>query len=263
VRSAVLYSAYPLQVNLYTALAPNAERAFDVFFDRCVADPSCNTSYPDLRNVFYQLVDQLNARPVWVPVSVNGGRQNVRVDGGLLIDVLFTGLYNPAITTSMPGMIYDVRRGEYGLLSQRLALYFDPASALGMQMAVQCAEEIPFNTPEEAYAVAPGVQPQIAAYYPESVQALFAVCREWTATPPDPRENLPVHSDVPTLVLAGEGDPITPPDWGRMVAGDLSHAYFNEFPANGHWVTRSSRCAVRMALAFWENPTVEPGFTCG
>ena len=262
VRSAVLDSAYPLQVNLYTTLAPNAERAFNVFFDRCAADPNCSNSYPDLRAVFYGLVDQLNAHPVWVSLFVDNRQQNVQVDGGLLIDVLFVGLYNPAVSASMPQMIYEIRTGEYSILSQRLALYFDSSPALGMQMAVQCSEEFPFNAPEEAYAAAQGVQPQIAAFYPQSVQPLFAVCREWNITPPDPRENLPVSSDVPTLVLAGEGDPITPPEWGRMVAGDLSHAFFYEFPAHGHWVTRSSSCAVLMTLAFWDRPTVDPGSIC-
>ena len=262
VRSAVLDSAYPLQVNLYTALAPNAERAFNVFFDGCAADPNCSLSYPDLRAVFYGLVDELNARPIWVSLLTDIGKQTVRLDGGLLIDVLFVGLYNPAVTASMPQMIYDVRQGEYAILRERLALYFDSASALGMQMAVQCSEEFPFNAPDEAYVAAQGVQPQIAAFYTDSVQPLFAVCREWTAGPPDPRENIAVSSDLPTLVLAGEHDPITPPDWGRMVAQDLSNSYFYEFPGNGHWVARSSPCALQMALAFWENPTVDPGSLC-
>ncbi len=48
VRSAVLDSTYPLQVNLYTTLAPNAERAFKVLFDRCAANQSCNQRYPSL-----------------------------------------------------------------------------------------------------------------------------------------------------------------------------------------------------------------------
>jgi pimeloyl-ACP methyl ester carboxylesterase len=73
------------------------------------------------------------------------------------------------------------------------------------------------------------------------------------SAPPDPRENLPIQR-LPTLVLAGEHDPITPPDWGRMVAADLSNAYFYEFPGNGHWVTRSSQCPLQMALAFWQDP---------
>jgi pimeloyl-ACP methyl ester carboxylesterase len=262
VRSAVLDSAYPLEVNLYTSLAPNAERAFNVFFDQCGADPGCNSSYPGLRTIFYELVDELNAQPVWVPLYVDNGRLNVRLDGGLLIDVLFSGLYNPAVRDSMPQMIYDVREGKYAILSTRLDLYFDTSGALGMQMAVQCAEEIPFSLPQEVYAAAQGVQPQIAGFFTESVQPLFAVCREWTVAPADPRENQPVSSDVPTLILAGDGDPITPPEWGRKVADHLTRAYFHEFPGSAHWVVRSSDCAVQMALAFWENPAVDPGSIC-
>lgn len=262
VRSAVLDSVYPLQINLYTALAPNAERAFNVFFDRCASDSNCDASYPDLRAVFYGLVDTLNAQPVSVSLSAGGAERTVRVDGGLLIDILFVGLYNPAGTASLPQMIFDIREGDHDILRERLVLYFDTSSALGMQMSVQCAEELPFNAPEEAYAAAWGVQPQIAAFYPAGVQPLFAACEEWAAGPLDPRENLPVSSDLPALVLAGEGDPITPPDWGRMVAGDLPHAYFYEFPGNGHWVTRSSSCALQMALAFWEDPASDPGSVC-
>lgn len=262
VRSAVLDSAYPLQVNLYTSLAPNADRAFNIFFNRCAADPTCNAMYPDLRNAFYGLVDQLNAQPVWVSLPADGGEQSVLLDGGLMIDVLFVGLYNPAVTASMPQMIYDVRQGDYRILRDRLALYFDASGALGMQMSVQCAEEIRFNTAGDAYVAAQGVQPQIAAFYPASVEPLFAVCGEWATTPLDPRENFPVTSNVPALILAGEHDPITPPHWGQMVDADLSNAYFHEFSGNGHWVTRSSRCALQMALAFWNNPAADPGFVC-
>ncbi|HEY3474819.1 MAG TPA: alpha/beta hydrolase [Anaerolineales bacterium] len=264
VRSAVLDSVYPLQVNLYTALAPNANRAFSVFFDRCLADPACNAPYPDLRNVFYQLADQLNASPVFVNLDAGGAEQTVRMDGGLLIDVLFVGLYNPAVTRSMPEMIYDVLRGDYDILRERLELYFDTSGALGMQMSVQCSEEMPFNAPEEAYALAQaqGVPPQIATFYPRSVQPLFAACREWLDAAPEPRENLPVSSDLPVLILAGDQDPITPPEWGRMVAQDLSHVYYREFPGHGHWVTRSSRCALSMALAFWADPNTDPGPLC-
>jgi pimeloyl-ACP methyl ester carboxylesterase len=262
VRSAVLDSVYPPQVNLYTALAPNADRAFSVFFTRCELDPGCSSSYPNLRAYFYQLVDQLNASPVSVSLRAGGAEHLVRVDGGLLIDVLFVGLYNPAVTRSMPQMIYDISQGNYNILHERLALYFDTSGALGMQMSVQCAEEIPFNAPEEAYVAAQNAAPQIAAFYPASVQPLFFACREWTMVAPDPRENLPVSSDIPALILAGDQDPITPPDWGRLAAQSLSHAYFHEFPGHGHWVTRSSDCALSTALTFWNDPTVDPGYVC-
>ena len=262
VRSAVLDSAYPLEVNLYTALAPNAERAFNVFFDRCASDPGCQARYPDLRAVFYQLVDQLNAAPVTVSMPVSGAERTVRLDGGLLIDVLFLGLYNPIVTASMPEMIYDIRAGDYTIVRERLSLYYSGTGALGMQMAVQCSEEFPFNLAEEAYTAAQNVQPQIAAFYPASVQPLFEACREWISLLPDARENAPVASDIPALVLAGDHDPITPPEWGRMVATHLVRSYYYEFRDNGHWVTRSSSCALRMSLAFWQEPSINPGNAC-
>lgn len=255
VRSAVLDSVYPLEANLYTALAPNAARAFQALFDRCAADRACSAAYPDLKTTFYSLVDSLNASPRSISFEAGGARRMVQLTGDLLMDVLFLGLYNPSVAASMPAMIAGISRDEYRLLIPRLALYFDDTSALGMNMSVQCTEEIPFSQPEEAFTQAQETSPQIAAFFPRSVQPLFAACPLWNPFPPDPRENQPVDSDIPALVLAGELDPITPPEWGRSVAARLSRSSFFEFPANGHWVTRSSPCALILALTFWEDPT--------
>jgi hypothetical protein len=190
---------------LYTALAPNAERAFNVLFERCAADPECSAAYPELKAIFYGLVDQLNASPAPVILTANGTERTVSLTGDLLIDVLFVGMYNPLVTASMPKMIFDVKQGDFSILRDRLALYFDSSSALGMQMAVQCAEEIPFSQPEDAFSAAEGVQPQIAAFFPSSVQPLFDVCGDWNTGAPDQRENRPVSSDTYILMLAGAG----------------------------------------------------------
>ena len=262
VRSVVLDSTYPLEVNLYTTLAPNAERAFDVLFDDCATDLTCNTAYPNLRTVFYNLVAQLNTNPVTVSLSVGGVNYPVLLTGDLLIDVLFVGLYNPVVTTGMPKLIYQIQNGEYSILRNRLSLYFDTSSALGMGTSVQCAEEVPFNSGEDAYTAAQGVQPDIAAFFPQSVQYLFTLCQDWTGVPPNPRENQPVISNIPTLILAGEFDPITPPAWGQMTASHLPNSYYYEFPGNGHWVTRSSRCALSIMLTFLDNPLNPPDASC-
>ncbi len=127
---------------------------------------------------------------------------------------------------------------------------------------MQCAEEVPFNSANDAYTAAQGVQPEIAAFFPQSVQYLFTVCQDWTGIAPNPRENQPVTSDIPTLILAGEFDPITPPEWGRMTATHLANSYFYEFRGNGHWVTRSSRCALSITLAFLDDPAAPPDASC-
>ena len=51
---------------------------------------------------------------------------------------------------------------------------------------------------------------------------------------PPALEHQPVISDVPALILAGEYDPVTPPDYGHQVTGHLSRAQFFELRAPGH-----------------------------
>jgi pimeloyl-ACP methyl ester carboxylesterase len=63
-RSVVLNSVAPPQVNLFTSVPQAAGRAFDVLFQGCAADRSCNATYPHLQAVFYQLVADLNTTPV-------------------------------------------------------------------------------------------------------------------------------------------------------------------------------------------------------
>lgn len=251
VRSAVLDSTYPLQVNLYRELPYSAGRAFNRLFEYCAADPECSTAFPNLRSVFFDLVDELNASPVPVTLFAGGAERRVTFTGDLLIDVLFVGLYQPAVAAYMPEMIFDIRQGDFDILRQRLRLYYESPGAFGMQMSVQCSEEILLPSVEPA---GPAPSPQIAGFFAASTAPFTAVCQEWSGSEPDPIESQPVISDLPVLVLAGEHDPITPPSWGQMVAADLTNAAYYEFPANGHWVTRSSPCAQQMALAFWENP---------
>ena len=44
-------------------------------------------------------------------------------------------------------------------------------------------------------------------------------------------ENQPVHSEIPTLVMMGEMDPITPPEWGKLTLEGLPNAEFLELKA--------------------------------
>jgi pimeloyl-ACP methyl ester carboxylesterase len=245
VQRAVLDSTLPPQANLYSELPGNAERAFNAFFSEN------QTEYPGLKDDFYALVDRLNANPTVLRVVTSGQEVGVRLDGGLMIDVLLVGLYNPAVTARMPALIYAVAAGDYTALRERVALYFDEGVALGMQMAVQCNEELPFVSAEDIVARTAGVQPQIGAFYSATMRALLAGCAGWSPAAPDPRENQAVNSSVPVLILAGSHDPITPPAWGRLAQLSLPNAEFHEFAGHGHWVTRSSAEAMQLALDFW------------
>jgi hypothetical protein len=70
-----------------------------------------------------------------------------------------------------------------------------------------------------------------------------------------------VSSDIPTLVMAGQYDPITSPGWGRDVAKHLKNGYFFEYPGMGHGVTTTD-CARSMLIAFLSDPSRMPDSAC-
>jgi hypothetical protein len=93
---------------------------------------------------------------------------------------------------------------------------------------------------------------------------IFNTCSVWGSTPPASGENDPVISDIPTLILEGTYDPVTPPAYGKQVARNLSHSYYVEFPNQGHTplVGDTTGCASRLVQEFFNNPVSEPDRSC-
>lgn len=69
-------------------------------------------------------------------------------------------------------------------------------------------------------------------------------------------------SDVPTLVLSGEFDPITPPEWGQQVANTLSRRFFYIFPGVGHGAATAHECPTEIVHTFVNDPSLEPDASC-
>ena len=90
----------------------------------------------------------------------------------------------------------------------------------------------------------------------------FSECAMWEAGRAEAREKEPVVSDVPTLILTGEYDPVTPPRWGKLAAKTLSSSFVFEFPGTGHCTIDSYDCADDLVTQFLANPTVKPDATC-
>ena len=266
IRSVVLDSTYPLQVDLYAELATNATRAFNVLFDSCAAEAACNSAFPDLKTVFFDLVRELNDTPVDVPITVVNRFTLERLDSALingdgLVEMLFQSLYIPEIIPLLAAMLYDVRDGDLELLGFIAEGYISGIqfSSDGMYFSVQCSEEVPFSSRDEGDATGE-VYPEVQNWADNDV--FFSICQIWGAGEADPIENEPVISDIRTLILAGEFDPITPPAWGELVADSLSNSFYFEFPDVGHGVSRSGECALGITLGFFDDPTIEPDGSC-
>jgi pimeloyl-ACP methyl ester carboxylesterase len=93
--------------------------------------------------------------------------------------------------------------------------------------------------------------------------SLYNTCTQaWHVSKVPTAQKLAVTSSIPTLVLNGEYDPITPPDLGKLAARTLRGAYSYTFPDVGHGAYLSAACPHSIAVAFLANPTRRPNTSC-
>ncbi|MEM6284664.1 MAG: alpha/beta fold hydrolase, partial [Chloroflexota bacterium] len=269
IRSVVIDSVLPPQVSMFDELTQNADRAFNTLFLNCAMDAACNKAYPRLGTVFYEVVEQLNAEPAQMYIIHPASEREVEVlvNGDRLVGLTFLALYSESFIPYLPRIIYDVRDGNYSLLAGTMegVLLEQEGFSMGMNFSVQCMEEAPFTT-LDSIAQSHAVYPAAATYFqtsPNTGEIIFSVCEAWRGgTAPLPIENEPVISDIPTLVLSGEYDPITPPRWAEIAATTLSNGYFFNIPSVGHGASVSHNCPLDMMQAFLSNPQVPPNSNC-
>jgi pimeloyl-ACP methyl ester carboxylesterase len=267
IRSVIIDSVYPPQVSQLD-IPLNADRAFTVLFEGCAADAACNAAYPDLRPVFLEVFHQLTTDPVTTTVFDPSTRKTMSalIDGDAFVGLLFQALYGTDIIPELPKGIYDAHNGDFAFFRDLIRLQFFQLDAIsiGMNEAVQCAEEFAFDTPETIAKALASTPEELRGFARRALldPAQLTLCQVWNAGQPNTIENEPVVSGIPTLVFSGEYDPITSPDFARLAAQTLSNSFFFEFPGTGHGVITSNACPLGMALDFLADPSAEPDAAC-
>ncbi|MGY2078626.1 alpha/beta hydrolase [Modestobacter sp. SYSU DS0657] len=268
IRSVVLDASYPIDADLYEETPGNAARAIDALFAACAADAGCAERYPDLEQTVTDLVAELDAAPASVTVldPTTGERVESPLDGAGFVGFLFQSMYSTELIPFLPEVIEAAANDEFGTIGLLLSAFTQQLDmvSVGQQLAVQCQEEVSFSDPD-AVADAVAEHPLVESFFastPTMGPGIFDVCASWDAGEPGPAENEALSSDLPTLVLAGELDPITPPRWGEQLAEELGNAVYVEFPATGHGSVGTHECAVQLTREFLADPNSEPDTSC-
>lgn len=265
VRSVILDSVYPPQVDLYAEQAGNADRALNLLFERCAADNQCNAAYPELETVFYETTAQLDAHPLTLKLThpITAQSHQWMLNGNGLISTIFLLLYNTEALPYVPRIIYELHEGRTSGIGQFLSILPDAFWSEGMNFSVQCGEEATFSSPEIVAAANAAVSPPFNKIFDQRL--FFTECASWGAKPAAAIENEPVVSDIPTLILAGDNDPITTPAWGQLAAKTLSRSYYREFRWVGHGVYGAGMwrsCSRNIVRDFLADPLSEPDSAC-
>ena len=266
-RSVIIDSTVPLgRKTLQAEMPANAAQIMHALFEACAQDAACAEAYPDLEARFDGVIEKLNEEPVTVPATHprTGEEIGVVFNGDRLAGALnMAAAQTPAIP-HLPGLIHGLSQGSHDGLKEMAGAAMPPPGefAHGLTTAALCAES---NTFTKEDLVFDGRFPAYEAAVAElswGPRTLLENCAAWEYEKQDPGAREAASSDVPTLIVAGQLDPITPPAWAYDAALTLPNAYVFEVPGYGHSPTFAGPCPASMALEFLGNPTGPPDDSC-
>jgi pimeloyl-ACP methyl ester carboxylesterase len=226
VAAAVLDGVDPPDGDFFAHLAHQFDLGISWLLRDCAADPSCVAVSPSLEADLVSYRAQVAKSPRAILVA---DKPNVE-DEPLFLSVLEATLYDTKLRFQVPRAIHDAVSGRYDGWNAVLASVIgSPVRddrdtgrsyvAAGTWMTVECAEDFPFSgglaTIDESVAK--------QTWPTDRAHVYGAVCQTWPVHAIDAATHAPVVSDVPTLLLSGEIDLRTPPDWAARAQKTLSH----------------------------------------
>ncbi len=224
VRTVILVGAVPMDETLPITHAAAGQRSLDLLAGWCEKDPACHGKFPDFRQEFLSMMDRLRREPVTVEIQHPKTHKpvRVRIAWNVIADGVRWSLYSPRTSALLPWMVHQAATGDFTPLAQasvRSRLGAIDGLTMGLFFSVTCAEDIPFIDP--AQVPARTANTFLGDY---RVKQQTAACGVWPHAKIEARHREPVHTDLPVLVLNGERDPVTPPDFGSRVTSAMTHA---------------------------------------
>ena len=264
VRSVILDSVYPPDVDGTMSWPWLLQHSLERLFEACEDDRGCATAHPQLRSRFVDVLERLQREPVLVslPHPLTGTTLDVRVNDERLVGVVFDALYQWDLIGELPAAIDDLWSGDTGrlrpLLARHVGSLFDPGFSDAVYLSVECHDAHPFD--RKTYLEAVEAHPLSAPY--TRPLADYDVCEFWQAGRPSAEFLAPVESPLPTLLLAGELDPVTPLEWAESARKGYPNGHLLIFPGIGHSVIDSDQCGVDVARRFLADPYQHPAAPC-
>lgn len=235
VRSMTLDGVVPQTLALGTEHAKKLDQAIHRVLRACDDDPACGKAFPGTLEKLTGLIRSLEENPVDVMVvhPTTGKPFPLTFNRDVLSTSLRFLTYSSDTQAMLPLLIHEaaVEQRFDRLASQMLiaAIGLQQSISQGMEMSVMCAEDAPFfpaDPPENDLLMGNIME-----------KAVNIQCGIWPRGPVPENFNKPVTGDVPLLLLSGELDPVTPPEYADQVAVHFSNSTHLVAPGQGHIAT--------------------------
>ncbi len=235
-RSVVLDSVAPIDVPI-GLFGQSSAHSFNLLLKNCQKEPTCQHAFPKLAQEFQALLERLEQAPVQVNIAHPrlGTPTKFVISKAKLLGIIRMQLYSVAARSLVPLVIHQAYLGNYmplaGLIAQTES---GQGIYIGLLFNIICNEDYPrisaTDFEQDANNNFGG---------DESHFGFKMVCSLWPQYSPNEAFYTPVTADIPTLILSGELDPVTPPSNGEYSA--------NSLPNNHHIVVKNAAHTVVMS----------------
>lgn len=252
VRSAVLHGLVPPGFRQPADYARDTDAAFAGIAAECRADAACNAAFPDFERETREVVRRLGAERGAAEIvdPQTGRRVRLTISRGDFVETIRRMLYSPVSARTVPFVVHRAHQGDFRpamrrALADRRGL--DEGIFWGLQLSITCTEDVPFI--DQAAAAAENQTTLLGDY---RVREQTDACRGWPTYSVPADYHQPFPTDVPTLLISGEHDPVTPVRWGNMAAAAHSNSLHVIVPGGGHGFggMRGTECVDSMVVRF-------------
>jgi hypothetical protein len=245
----VLDSVGPIEVPI-GLFGLSSARSFNLLLEHCSNVESCNKAYPNLKEEFETVINRLSNKVVSLDINHPrlGTKTAFKLSKGKFINVLFKQLYSMESRTMVPLIIHQAFMENYqplvGVISSgegAMNMY------VGLTFNIVCNEDMPKITNDMR------VKDSENSFDGGSSHAIFkTVCDMWPKYQVDEAFYNPVVANIPTLILSGDLDPVTPPSNGDKSDKTLPNSH-HIISKNSAHIVASSACGVEMINEFLQH----------
>jgi len=245
-KSVTLDSVGPIEVPI-GLFGKSAEQSFVKLLDNCQNDLICAKQYPKLAQEFAELSAKLALAPVTVEIAHPrlGTNTAFTISHDKFISTLQMQLYSMQTRSLVPLLIHQAYVGDYkplaGLIAQSeggMGIY------IGLHFNIVCNEDFPKISASMRAADADNNFAQDM-----SLAMVAKACSVWPTYQPSSDFYQSVSADIPTLILSGALDPVTPPSNGEKSHAHLPNSHHIIAKNNAH-IVASTPCGVNIVNEF-------------
>lgn len=250
VRSLVLDGVVPFNPAYIDAAQESAAGAVKRLLDDCHTDAGCSASFPEFD--LYGLLDQIEGlKEITYRHPVTGRRVTTRTNRETVAQVIFGALYTPASRAAIPYALTEAVKHDnwapLAVLADDTSWYFGMENIYtGARLSVLCAEE---DLSADGISASSGLFKDWGGL----TQLFRETCARWPVegiSLPSPE---PGSFKMPTVMISGAFDPITPPSLARNAEGYYVNLKHIVLQSGGHF-NSPARCVTDYINAFIADP---------